>query len=241
MLNSSGNLGWREPLVIVVEAIRTRGASERRWRDWQAAVSAVDQILLLGAWAKGLAPGYTSVGLGLQRMIRPERVVDRSRTRARHLVKRKIDEELGHAPLHMTIEIAREWLALAGPVYRLRLVAAILEALGHAGRAAGLGPPPLRAKPTMDSTTELDEGERMRLGRWLRDEMEATPRGGALVIAHRSSNGRRFAMRQRFVDQLGAHDELALPAKSERFVVWRVAVLPPPAATDQAAADQAEL
>jgi hypothetical protein len=225
-LSAEDNRGWRGPFLAGLELVRTRGASNRCWHDWDEAVTEVERIVTLHGWVAVLAPGFKEVNLGLRPVFLPSHRVDRTRTRARLYEKRTLEAQLGYARLDVPIEMPLGWTQLPGPLFRLRAITAILDGLVHLGESAGLGPPPLRTKPTKGSvTTESGDYQRIGLGRWLDTQLEAASPGQAVIVAVQTTNDRRHATRQRFLTRLGSSQELAVPELRERFTAWRTDML----------------
>ncbi len=132
---------------------------------------------------------------------------------------------MGIVRLDVPVVMPRQWARLPGPALRLRMVGAILDTLTDLGERAGVGPPPLRPRPTGPAhAPALDHDETLAVGRWLDDQIESCLPGQAVLVAVHGTNGRRQAMRQRVVDRLPAHRPLPVPTTA--LTAWRVDVLP---------------
>jgi hypothetical protein len=222
-LSAEDYVGWREPFMIIAELVRTRGASEKREREWYEAVVEADRLISLSGWSTQLAPGFQEVNIGVRPVYRPHADATRIKTPPRFYERNSHDAKLGIAKLALQVAVPRKWVDLPAPIYKMLAVGAILDTLVHVGLAAGIGPPPMRAKPKKaDDHAGLSDDERIRLGRWVIEQMDNTPSCGALVVARSTDNQGRRWQRQRFLNALGDAREVVGSPASDAFHTWRI-------------------
>ena len=214
--------GWREPLFALANALRAGGLDDKWLRDWEAAASAADRTVSVTAWATALQPSFDVVDLGMQPVLVASGRPDRSGTRARFHDRRSLEaREYSYARLTVQVPIPRQWVRLPGAVFRLRATAAILDALDHLGRSAGIGAPPLRAR-SLPLEPETDPAALLRTGRWWNGLREKVPPGHVVVAARPARSADQQAHRDAFLAALGAAQRVT---PDDEFEAWRIGPL----------------